>query len=72
MNDRFIEKKLNQEYLLQLIGLSSTSARSIRKAEEELINLNLINIRTEWEKGLTTLSEVVNPIRKKYYKVLCT
>ena len=72
VNDRFIEKKLNQEYLLQLIGLSSTSARSIRKAEEELINLNLIKIRTEWEKGLTTLSEVSNPIRKKYYKVLCT
>ena len=41
-------------------------------AEEELINLNLIKIRTEWEKGLTTLSEVSNPIRKKYYKVLCT
>ena len=72
VNDRFIEKKLNQEYLLKLIGLSSTSARSIRKAEEELINLNLIEIRTEWEKGLTTLSEVANPIRKKYYKVLCT
>ena len=70
MSNNFIEKQLNQEYLLQLIGLSSTSARSIRKAEEELINLNLIKIRTQWEKGLTTLSGVSKPIRKKYYEVL--
>lgn len=72
-NDAFVERQLNQGYLLELMGYSSKSDKTIRAAEKELIDLNLVKIRIAWEteiefgkRGLT------NPKTKKYYSIMDT
>lgn len=56
----FEEKIITQEYLLQLIGLSSSSKKSIRDITDELLEMRLITIRKGYihehklfEKGVT-------------------
>jgi len=66
---KFEEKIITQEYLLQLIGLSGSSKKSIRDITDELLEMRLITIRKGhihehklFEKGVT--KEVI------YYSVV--
>ena len=66
VNKTYVERQLTQEYLLELIGLSKTSKRLLKKAEDELINLNLIKIKTKWVRNFGDDLSSTAPIQKKY------
>lgn len=68
--NKFITRQLNQEYLAELIGLSRNSTKSLRKAEQELLQHELIKIEVIWEKQLNDDLTLSNPITKKFYKVI--
>lgn len=72
VNKTYVERQLTQEYLLELIGLSKTSKRLLKKAEDELINLNLIKIKTKWVRNFGDDLSSTAPIQKKYYKLVIT
>ena len=72
VNKTYVERKLTQEYLLELIGLSKTSKRLLKKAEDELIDLNLIKIKTKWVRNFGDDLSSTAPIQKKYYKLVIT
>lgn len=72
VNKTYVEKQLKQEYLLGLIGLSKTSKRLLKKAEDELIRLNLIEVKTEWVRKIGSDLNYTSPTQIKYYKVLTT
>lgn len=66
----FVERQLTQEFLLELIGLSKTSKRRIKEAEDELIENKLIEVSTKWEVGMNEDLTSSIPITKKYYKIV--
>lgn len=68
--NRYVERQLTQEFLLGLIGLSKNSKRLLKKAEDELIENNLIQIKTKWETELNDDLTTSTPITKKYYKIV--
>lgn len=72
VNKTYVERQLTQEYLLELIGLSKTSKRLLKKAEDELIDLNLIKIKTKWVRNFGDDLSSTAPIQKKYYKLVIT
>lgn len=67
--NQFIERQLTQEFLLPLMGLAKSSKRVIRIAEAELVEKNLIEVRTKWETKIRGDFEGVVPVAKKYYKI---
>lgn len=71
-NNRYVERQLTQEYLLGLIGLSKTSKRLLKKAEDELISFNLIQIKTEWVRKVGKDLNYSAPTQRKYYKIVTT
>lgn len=72
VNNRYVERQLTQEYLLGLIGLSKTSKRLLKKAEDELISFNLIQIKTEWVRKVGKDLNYSAPTQRKYYKIVTT
>lgn len=56
---QFVEKAITQEYLLQLIGLSSSSKKSIRNLTDELVGKKLITIRKSYVHEHNLLSKGV-------------
>lgn len=72
VNKTYVERQLTQECLLELIGLSKTSKRLLKKAEDELIDLNLIKIKTKWVRNFGDDLSSTAPIQKKYYKLVIT
>lgn len=67
----YIEKAISQEYLCEIIGLSKSSTKTVRKLEQELIDNNLLSTRVEWESSMTYKLNMTKPRKKKYYKLLC-
>lgn len=66
----YVERQIKQEYLLESIGLSKNSKTTIRKLENELINLNLIEVKVRREIELSDDLSHTTPKTKKYYKIL--
>lgn len=67
--NKFIERQLTQDYLLELIGLSKNSGKSIRRYEKELVDNNLVEIRTRREIEFSNDFNYSTPVTKKYYKI---
>lgn len=67
---KFIERQLTQPFLLELMGLSKTSSKIIKIAEDELCEMNLIQVKTKWEIEINEDLSTSTPITKKYYKII--
>lgn len=69
--NKYVERQLTQPFLLEKMGLSKSSTKILKKAEDELIEMDLIEVKTRWEFELNDDLSTSIPIAKKYYKIIC-
>ena len=67
-----IDIEISREELLKAMGLSEVSTQVIKKAEDELIGLNLITINTKYERRFYGSFNVACTCKYRYYNILTT